>query len=315
MSPDLIVDLLLALVLLFLAARLLFDPDLFTSAVLFVAFGLAMTLIWARLAAPDIALAEAAVGAGLTGALILRAVGQMSPVGPRVHIAVIPVVVIAALAAATCLTFLSQLWSFDWPGPGLADEVEVQAGVMGLEQRVTAVLLVFRGYDTWLELAVLLTAVLATLGVRPAAEVAARRGETEPDLLLATFGRLLLPVAVVLTGFLVWQGTKNPGGAFQAGAVLAAALVLGYLAGLQVFSHLRGFAIRALTVLAVALPGLLTLPGLLRGEPLLAYPEAELSQPLLLIEVALAVSLAFTLAALLISAEPDLTEGPESDAG
>jgi uncharacterized MnhB-related membrane protein len=36
-----------------------------------------MALAWARLGAPDIALAEAAIGAGLTGALLLDAVGHL----------------------------------------------------------------------------------------------------------------------------------------------------------------------------------------------------------------------------------------------
>ena len=34
-------------------------------------------LAWARLAAPDIGLAEAAIGAGLTGALLLDAYGVL----------------------------------------------------------------------------------------------------------------------------------------------------------------------------------------------------------------------------------------------
>jgi uncharacterized MnhB-related membrane protein len=45
--------------------------------VLFIIFGLLMSLAWARLAAPDIGLAEAAIGAGLTGALLLDAYGVL----------------------------------------------------------------------------------------------------------------------------------------------------------------------------------------------------------------------------------------------
>ncbi len=45
--------------------------------ILFIVFGLLMTLAWARLAAADIALAEAAIGAGLTGALLLDAIGVL----------------------------------------------------------------------------------------------------------------------------------------------------------------------------------------------------------------------------------------------
>jgi uncharacterized MnhB-related membrane protein len=40
-------------------------------------FGLLMALTWVRLDAPDIALAEAAIGAGLTGALLLDTIGYL----------------------------------------------------------------------------------------------------------------------------------------------------------------------------------------------------------------------------------------------
>jgi uncharacterized MnhB-related membrane protein len=47
--------------------------------VLFIAFGLLMALAWVRLDAPDIALAEAAIGAGLTGAILLAALARLKP--------------------------------------------------------------------------------------------------------------------------------------------------------------------------------------------------------------------------------------------
>ncbi|MFQ5488820.1 MAG: Na(+)/H(+) antiporter subunit B, partial [Gammaproteobacteria bacterium] len=57
--------------------RALASPDLFRAIVLFIAFGLLMALAWVRLDAPDIALAEAAIGAGLTGALLLAALARL----------------------------------------------------------------------------------------------------------------------------------------------------------------------------------------------------------------------------------------------
>jgi len=72
-----VLDLLLALLLIGLAWRLLASPDLFKAVVLFIVFGLLMALAWARLDAPDLALAEAAIGAGITGALLLDAVGHL----------------------------------------------------------------------------------------------------------------------------------------------------------------------------------------------------------------------------------------------
>lgn len=77
MSGGLAFDLLLALALLWSAWRTLSTPDVFRAVILFIAFGLLLSLAWARLAAPDIALAEAAIGAGLTGALLLDAIGVL----------------------------------------------------------------------------------------------------------------------------------------------------------------------------------------------------------------------------------------------
>lgn len=74
---ELLFDGLLAVALIWTALRALLVPELFRAVVLFIAFGLLLALAWARLDAPDIALAEAAIGAGLTGALLLDAVGHL----------------------------------------------------------------------------------------------------------------------------------------------------------------------------------------------------------------------------------------------
>lgn len=74
---NLLLDGLLGLTLLWLAGRALTSPDLFRAVVLFIAFGLLLALVWVRLDAPDIALAEAAIGAGLTGALLLSALARL----------------------------------------------------------------------------------------------------------------------------------------------------------------------------------------------------------------------------------------------
>ncbi len=66
-------DLVLGASLIGLGWSALCTRDLFAGCVRFIAFGLVMALVWARLRAPDIALAEAAIGAGLTGALLLAA--------------------------------------------------------------------------------------------------------------------------------------------------------------------------------------------------------------------------------------------------
>lgn len=75
--PGILFDAGLVFTIVWLAIRTLAEVKLFKSVVLFIAFGLLTALAWVRLAAPDIALAEAAIGAGITGALLLDAVGHL----------------------------------------------------------------------------------------------------------------------------------------------------------------------------------------------------------------------------------------------
>ncbi len=66
-------DLLLATTLVGLAMAALTSREPRRAVILFIAFWLLLALVWARLRAPDVALAEAAIGAGLAGALMLSA--------------------------------------------------------------------------------------------------------------------------------------------------------------------------------------------------------------------------------------------------
>lgn len=77
MSVSLLLDLVLVTVLLWLARAALAGRDLFRGIVLFIAFGLVLSMSWVRLGAPDVALAEAAIGAGLAGALLLATWGRL----------------------------------------------------------------------------------------------------------------------------------------------------------------------------------------------------------------------------------------------
>ena len=66
-----LIDGVLGLTILWLAWQALSAADLFRAVAMFVAFGLLVAIAWVRLEAPDVAIAEAAIGAGLTGALLL----------------------------------------------------------------------------------------------------------------------------------------------------------------------------------------------------------------------------------------------------
>lgn len=77
MSPGFFLDLVVSTMLLWLAWAILSRRDLFRGIVLFIAFGMVLSIGWVRLGAPDVALAEAGIGAGVTGALLLATWGGL----------------------------------------------------------------------------------------------------------------------------------------------------------------------------------------------------------------------------------------------
>ncbi|MDO9601429.1 MAG: MnhB domain-containing protein, partial [Rhodocyclaceae bacterium] len=139
------------------------------------------------------------------------------------------VVILAALfAAALIVAFL------DLPPAAIDLPAAVTANMAtsGVDHPVTAVLLNFRGYDTLLEIGVLLLALIVVLAVAPREEVAAPLVASAADPVLQTLARIAVPLMLLAAVYLLWAGAHQTGGAFQAGAVLAAAAVLLHLAGL-----------------------------------------------------------------------------------
>lgn len=70
-------DGLLGLSLLWLGMRAVSGRALFHTIMSFIGLGMLMALAWVRLGTPDVALAEAALGSGITGALLLAALKRL----------------------------------------------------------------------------------------------------------------------------------------------------------------------------------------------------------------------------------------------
>lgn len=144
----------------------------------------------------------------------------------------------AFLALMAGVLACALLWTtFDLPDvDGIGPLVDLKLGESGVESSLTAVLLNFRAYDTLLEIGVLLLAVTATRSLHPGERPSP--AATEPlgsgpvsSPLLDWFAPRLVPLAIVVAGYFWWAGGSMPGGAFQGGTVLGAALSLLLLAG------------------------------------------------------------------------------------
>ena len=137
----------LCALLLGLAGWTVIARDAFTAVVSFIAYGLLLTLAWVHLRGVDVALTEAAIGAGLTGALLINAAARLRRTEATVR-AERPAAASRRLAAcvSACLTLtlgLCVLMLPD-PAPSLAHEVVDHMGATGLGNPITAVLLAFR---------------------------------------------------------------------------------------------------------------------------------------------------------------------------
>lgn len=303
-----ILDALVSLTLVWTAWRALAAPSLFKAVVLFIAFGLLMALAWVRLDAPDIALAEAAIGAGLTGALFLDAVGHLDvrgtgcgrsdPAAPRG----VPLL-LAVLSASLGVTLLAVVvWVIPAALPiELRDQVARELGASGASNPVTAVLLNFRAYDTLLEVAVLLVAVLGVLALRLAEAETGAGLPTPAGAVLGGLVHLVVPLMVLVAGYLLWAGVHQPGGAFQAGAVLAAAGVLLRLSGRLPPLLPPGFWVRSGLAAGFTVFLVVAAAGLSTGA-LLEYPGATAGGLIALIESFLTVSIGLILVSLFVGA-------------
>jgi multisubunit Na+/H+ antiporter MnhB subunit len=190
------------------------------------------------------------------------------------------------------------------PG-GLTALVVENLPASGVRQPVTAVLLNFRAYDTWLEVGVLFLAVLNLLCLRRSSDLANVAPPLAEDQLLAGMARQLLPMAVLTGGYLLWLGTHSPGGAFQAGAVLAAGGIVLRIAGHRSVAALRMPVLQVALLSGFAAFLLMAMALLVAGRALLEYPEGLVGTLIVLIEAGIAISVAFTLVALFTGAEPN----------
>jgi len=223
------------------AVATVYSRNLFVASMWFGIFSLMMASNFFILDAADVALTEAAVGAGVSTVLFMGALSltaQHEHVREKFHWA--PLIVLAVLSAVLFVA------SFDQPrlGDPLAPVHQHVAPwylsetpkLIDIPNVVSAILASFRGYDTLGEVLVVFTAgigVLSVLSFRPkkrqrlSSEVLAEKTRgLQHHAILRVVGKLIIPL-LMLFGLLVqFHAEYSPGGGFSAGALFAAAVML-----------------------------------------------------------------------------------------
>jgi len=278
--------------------------EAFAAVVGFVAYGLLLALVWVRLAAPDVALTEAAIGSGVTGGLLLGASTRLrrteTPAagekpGATLRLAAALLCTLVSTGLAAILLLLPE------PAPTLAPQAAANLAATGLGNPVTAVLMAYRAIDTLLETVVLLLALVGVWSLAPDhvwGGFPGPRHHADPDGVLTFIAQLLVPVGILVGIHIFWVGSVAPGGEFQGATILAAMWILAMMAGLVDAPPVSRCWLRLLLVAGPAVFLAIGLAGLAMAGAFLGYPVDYAKLLIVTIEVPVTLSIAATLAVL-----------------
>lgn len=259
--------------------------NLFVAAMLLSIFSLLMASNFFILDAADVALTEAAVGAGVTTVIFLSAL-RLTSQYERGTLARNRWIAIAVVTVTTLILIFGTFDSQRLGDPNAPVQLHVAPyyidntqELMGFPNVVTAVLSSFRGYDTLGEVFVVFIAAVGVMFI-----LDARRG-TGPEydvpeveglkhhLIPRTVGGLLIPFILLFGFYVQFHGEYGPGGGFQAGAIVATGFILlALLEGEK--AALKAFTRNAMTALIVggsSLYGAVGVVCMLKGGTFLDY--------------------------------------------
>ncbi len=300
-----VVSAVVALLLIALALWSVLARGAFVAVAGFVAYGLLLSLVWVRLYGIDVALTEAAIGGGLTGALLIGAVARLrgteaaaqaerSGGGVRLLAALLSAVVAAALVLGVL--------ALPDPAPTLAPQVVANLAATQVGNPITGVLLAFRALDTLLEAIVLVIALIGVWSLAPDGLWGGRPGQrhvADPEGIFAYLARLLPPIGIVVAVYIFWAGADHPGGKFQAATILAAMWMLVQMAGLADVPPVGTRWLRWGIAAGPLVFGAVGVLGVLTAGIFLAYPDGWAKPMIVAIEIALLPTLTLVLALLM----------------
>jgi multisubunit Na+/H+ antiporter MnhB subunit len=300
-------DIALALLVLAVGGWSIIARNMMTAVIVFIAYGLLLSLAWVRLFAIDVSLTEAAIGSGATGLLMVIAAHKVAGDARRVVQLSRGFHVLAGIFALLVAVGIASL-AFVLPG----DPVSLAAPVMerlpesGLGNPVAGVLFVYRSFDTLLEKVVLLLALIGVWALARDADwggLPGLRRYQHQSSVLTLLARTLPPIGFVFAIYMTWAGADVPGGAFQGGTVLAAMWILVMVAGVRKLPRVSSPLLRLAIVAGPVVFLLIGFAGFLVPGIFLAYPDGFAKPLIVVMEIALTLSIAVILG-LLIAGPP-----------
>lgn len=281
-------------------------------------YSLIAAMLFVLLDAVDVALTEAAVGAGLLVILMLGTIAltrrreKVRAAGHNMIALLVVLVTGAALIFAT-----SDMPNYGDPlapahvhlSPRFTQDSPTEIGIPNM---VTSILASYRGMDTFGEAIVIFAAGIGVLMLLGSGK--ARRSNDSGHwssfsrnryIVLRTVARLMIPVFIIFAFYVQFHGEYSPGGGFQAGIVFSAAFIVytmlyGLAAAQKAFPPIATHVLAAAGVLLYAAFGF---ASMLLGGNFLEYkvllPNAQAGETFGIIGIELGVGI--TVAAVALS--------------
>jgi multicomponent K+:H+ antiporter subunit A len=219
-------------------ATVVLHRERLTALILIGAVGLAVALVFIKFSAPDLALTQLSVEVVTIVLLLLALYYLPQQAKPESSLQRrgrdILLASVAGIGTGT-LTWAVLTRPYESIASYFLEKSLPEGGGSNV---VNVILVDFRGYDTLGEITVL---ALAGLGVYAMLDRMVLKGpERDKDkrrwnwdihpVMMATFSRLLLPLALLVAIFILLRGHNEPGGGFIAGLVTSVALIMQYMA-------------------------------------------------------------------------------------
>ncbi|APA86972.2 monovalent cation/H+ antiporter subunit A [Paraburkholderia sprentiae WSM5005] len=253
--------------------------------------GLLVSLAFVRFSAPDLALTQISVEV-VTILLLVLAVyflparqSAVEPLPARLRNGVL------ALAGGLLLAGVTYRIMTSAPVAGIAPYFLANAlPGSGGHNVVNVILVDFRGFDTMVEISVLVVAGLAVKALLRGLRL--KSPEAGPDglpwssqshpLMLAILARLMLPLTVLVAVFVFLRGHNLPGGGFIASLIISIALLLQYVASGVLWTESRiRVNYRALAGIGLLIAATTGLGSFAFGRPFLTSAFGHLHVPLI----------------------------------
>ena len=217
---------------------IIYHKKILDGVILSALFSVVLVLNYVFLDAPDVALTEAAVGGCLTGIfvfIVIKIAKNYDTTDNSSRISYIGLLVTIPLGLLLCYAITIDFVPFG-DGSAVVHSRAAQYYIentyteIGIPNIVSAVLASYRGFDTLGETLVVFIAGIGVLVLlRDKDTLSPKPGKNlafELSPIIRVTSNFVVPIIMLLGFYMLIHGEESPGGGFQAGAIIASAIVI-----------------------------------------------------------------------------------------